>query len=169
MGVMVVAVGAVVTTTIPYRPMGPCIDGCVPDSRRYVPGRSALHVSGVVAPAATSVANDCTRGPCGGGTNDPGAPAVGQVTVRFEWDGLGTLDGFPRPPPTCPTIVSEVGIALVPVPAAKDRLLVRLIVSVAPVVATDGTVMTIGAQPAPALEFNAAHVAVEPVTAAPQV
>ena len=43
------------------------MDGCVPDSSRYVPGRSADHVSAVVAPAATSVPNDCTRGPCTGG------------------------------------------------------------------------------------------------------
>src|SRR5207253_10873777 len=74
-----VPAGAVVTTSTPYRPMGPWIEGCVPDSIRYVPGLSAgggmaqvrPQHSGVVAPAATSVENDCTRGPCGGGVPTP--------------------------------------------------------------------------------------------------
>src|SRR5437016_6804234 len=80
------ATGAVVTTSIPYRPMGPWIEGCVPDSIRYVPGRRAVQVNAVVAPNATSVENDYTRGPCAGGvptpvTGAPGAsPAMGQVS-----------------------------------------------------------------------------------------
>src|SRR6266403_1227874 len=72
--------GAVVTTTIPYRPIGPWIDGCVPDSIRYVPGlRGSVadpKVRAVVAPAATCVENDCTRFPCAGGVNE-------RLLVRF--------------------------------------------------------------------------------------
>src|ERR1700730_8911794 len=99
-----VAVGAPVTTSIPYRPIGPWMDGCVPDSIRYVPGRGALQVSGVVAPTATSVENDCTRGPCSGGvpTEVPGA-AIGHVTCwALEWSGLAVVVlcvRSPRPPP----------------------------------------------------------------------
>src|SRR5579871_3613458 len=120
--------------------MGPWMDGCVPDSSRYVPGRKALHVSAVVTPAATSVPNDCTRGPCGGGTKDPGAPATGQVTVRSEWEGLAThvappvfVQETPSPPPTWPKIVNEVGTVLAPVPVGKERLFVRLMVRLVPV------------------------------------
>ena len=70
-----VAVGAVVTTRIPYKPIGPWIEGCVPDSIRYVPGfnpgcvavqlpkHNGVVVVAVLAVAATSVPNDCTRGP----------------------------------------------------------------------------------------------------------
>src|SRR6266481_8546545 len=72
--------GAVVTTKIPYRPMGPWMDGCVPDSIKYVPGRGAVQVNATVAPGATSVANDCTRACCEGGTK-PGPPAIGHETL----------------------------------------------------------------------------------------
>jgi hypothetical protein len=51
-------------------------------------------------------------------------------------------------------------------PFAKDRLFVRLMVS--PPVAPVGTVITTGDHPAEA-GFNLAHVAVEPVTAVPQL
>src|SRR5256885_8731960 len=102
---VVVPAGAVVTTNIPYRPMGPWIDGCVPDSIRYVPGRGAVQVSVAVPPAATSVENDCTRGPCAGGVPAPviGAPggsaAMGHVSgCAFVWSGLGVdVADVPRP------------------------------------------------------------------------
>src|SRR5437762_6295998 len=95
----VVPAGAVVTTRMPYRPMGPWMDGCVPDSIRYVPGFSAgppapqtpQHKDFGV-PTTTSVENDCTRVPWIGGvpsvesgvvpSGTPGAsPAIGQVTA----------------------------------------------------------------------------------------
>src|ERR1700724_122131 len=103
------------------------MDGCVPDSIRYVPGLSGFvavpKVSDAVVPAATSVAKDCTRLPCAGGVPTPtGAtpgpvPAIGQVTGwAFEWSGLGVqvapavqpVPGVPKPPPNWPTITSEV-------------------------------------------------------------
>jgi hypothetical protein len=84
------------------------------------------------------------------------------------WSGLKVVvlsATLPKPPPTWPATVSEVGTAFVPVPAAKERLLVRLISSVVPV----GTVITTGAQdPAGAFELSAAQVAVDPLTTAPQ-
>src|SRR5438132_5856512 len=106
----VVPTGAVVTTSIPYRPMGPWMDGCVPDSIRYVPGRGVVQVSAVVAPAATSVENDCTRVPCVGGTptpvsGAPGAlPAMGHVSGwALVWSVAGVVVAVvPRPPPNCP-------------------------------------------------------------------
>src|SRR6267378_6127751 len=163
------------------------MDGCVPDSIRYVPGRRASQVSAVVAPAATSVENDCTRGPCAGGvpapvSGAPGAsPAMGQVTgCALVWSGLGVQVAplvavaamlqlaltAPRPPPNWPTITSEVGTLFAP----NERLLVRLIVRACPV----GTVITTGDQPAGvvpiaagAFGFNATQVA--GATAAPQL
>src|ERR1700741_2419693 len=124
------------------------MDGCVPDSIRYVPGRRLLHVSGqgfvAHCPAAgvtpTSVANDCTRGPCGGGAKPGAPPTVAQVTVsvtRPLWLGLSVVVlcvTSPRPPPTCPTIVSDVGtVFAVAAPVGKnERLLVRLIVRLVP-------------------------------------
>src|SRR5271166_6506385 len=121
--------------------MGPWMDGCVPDSSRYVPGLRAAQVSAVVAPAATSVANDCTRGPCGGGVFvTPAAPI--HVLDWIAWGGLGTaVAEFPSPPPTCPTIMIEVGTVF---PFANDRLFVRLIVR--PPLAPVGTVITTGDQ-----------------------
>ena len=143
-----------------------------------------VQVSDVVAPGATSVENDCTRGPCVGGVAaggfafgfaalhcSPGPmDAIGHVTqpCAYVWSGLRVVVRcVPKPPPNWPTIVNEVGTVLVPVPAAKERLLVRLICRVCPV----GTVITTGAQdPATTLglEFSAAQVAVDPVTTAPQ-
>ena len=79
------------------------MDGCVPDSIRYVPGRRLVQVSDVVAPAATSVENDWTRGPWTGGV--PGVvevPAIGHVTLVWapEWSGLGVeVAPVPSPPP----------------------------------------------------------------------
>jgi hypothetical protein len=77
----------------------------------------------------------------------------------------------PRPPPNCPTIVSDVGTVFVPAPAVKERLFVRLMVRVFPA----GTVITTGdhVEATPAVVdtdngFKAAHVAVAPVTAVPQ-
>jgi hypothetical protein len=72
----------------------------------------------------------------------------------------------PKPPPTCPTITIEVGTVLL---LAKERLFVRLIVS--PFVAPVGTVITTGDHNVGnvAAGFNAAHVALEPDTAAPQL
>src|ERR1700745_3229839 len=115
------------------------MEGWVPDSMRYVPGRRVAHAGrSVVAPAATSVENDCTRGPCGGAST-PGPPAIGHVVApcALEWSGLGVVVAeLPRPPPSGPTIVMEVGTV---------RLLVRLMVS--PPVAPVGTVMTTGDHP----------------------
>jgi hypothetical protein len=79
----------------------------------------------------------------------------------------------PRPPPNCPTITSEVGTLLL---FKNVRLFVRLIVRlVVPVVAT-GTVITTGDHPAGevsvaagAAGFKLTQVAVDPVTAAPQL
>ena len=107
------AAGAVVTTNIPYRPIGPWMDGCVPDSIKYVPGLRGLvklpKVNGVVAPKATSVENDCTRRPWTGGvptpvSGAPGAsPAMGQVSGwALVWSGGSVVVRCvksPRPPP----------------------------------------------------------------------
>src|SRR5580704_5186963 len=140
------------------------MDGCVPDSIRYVPGRGADHVRAVVAPNATSVENDWTRVPCAGAV-PPGPPAIGQVVApcAFVWSGLAALVAVvPRPPPNWPTITSEVGTVFVPVPAGKDRLFVRLMMRAWPV----GTVITTGDQVAPVVAvaadagFNATQVAV---------
>ena len=97
----VVPAGTVVTTSIPYRPMGPWMDGCVPDSIRYVPGRRAVQVSDVVAPAKISVENDCTRGPCTGGTPVGVGSAMGHVIGWAPlWSGPGIeVAVVPRPPP----------------------------------------------------------------------
>jgi hypothetical protein len=62
----------------------------------------------------------------------------------LEWSGLGVaLADVPRPPPNCPTITNDVGTVFVPVPAANERLFVRLMVRLWPV----GTVITTGDQP----------------------
>src|ERR1035441_9826071 len=101
------------------------MEGCVPDSMRYVPGRGAVHVSRVVFLAATSVANDCTRLPCGGGFPVAPVPAMGHVVAACAplWSGLGVdVAPVPRPPPNWPTMTSEVGRLLLP----NVRLLVRL-------------------------------------------
>jgi len=65
----------------------------------------------------------------------------------------------------------EVGTVFVPVPAVKDRLLVRLMVKACPVgtvITTgdqvDGTVATVDTDAG----FNAAQVAVAPAAAVPQ-
>src|SRR6266566_6701827 len=143
----VVPAGAVVTTSIPYKPMGPWMDGCVPDSIRYVPGRRGVvkvpKVSAVVVPAATSVEKDCTRVPCVGGVFAGPGLATGHVTCwALEWSGLAVeVAVVPRPPPNWPTITSEVGTEL---PFKNERLFVRLIVRASPV----GTVITTGDQPA---------------------
>ncbi len=127
---------------------------------RYVPGRRLVHVNAVVAPCATSVENDCTRAACAGGVNTtgggvpaPATPLAGVtvdhvVAVCVGCTGLGVvLAVVPRPPPTWPTMVSEVG-------TVPGRLLVRLIVR-----GPGGTVITTGDQPAPALGFAAAQLA----------
>jgi len=72
----------------------------------------------------------------------------------------------PRPPPTCPTIISDVGIVfgvVVPI-GVNDRLFVSSISRSFP----DGTVITTGDHPT-AFGFNLAHVAVEPTTTIPQL
>src|SRR5207302_11332851 len=116
--------------------MGPWIEGCVPDSIMYVPGLRGFvrepKVSAVVVPAATSVENDCTRGPCAGGVPLVPGSAIGHGTdCALLWSGLDVeVAVVPRPPPNSPTITSEVGIF----PPAHERLFVRLIVSACPVV-----------------------------------
>src|ERR1700704_729312 len=154
------------------------MDGCVPDSIRYVPGLRGLvavpNISVPVVPAATSVENDCTRERCAGGVPTPiggvpgGVPAMGQVTgCALEWSGLTVeVAVVPRPPPNWPTITNEVGKLFAP----NERLLVRLIVRVCPV----GTVITTGDQPAGgvagasgAFGFNARQVAGAATAGAP--
>src|SRR5882672_648319 len=113
-----------------YRPIGPWIEGCVPEWIRYVPGRRLLHVSAgtvptpLVAPPGTSVANERTRSGWRGGvkTASPAPASVppnvpGQVVPCGACVGLGVVRrlagslGFvPRPPPSWPTITSEVWI-----------------------------------------------------------
>src|SRR5580704_14815873 len=142
------------------------MDGCVPDSIRYVPGCREVHVSAVVASAATSVEKDCTRGPCAGAVpSPPPGLAIGQVTFDWavEWSGGAVVVlcvTSPRPPPTWPTITSDVGTLLLP----NVRPLVKLMVRPCPV----GTVITTGDHPV-AKGFDLAHVAVEPPTMAPQL
>ena len=64
--------------------------------------------------------------------------AINQVThpCALEWSGLVVVvrcAKTPRPPPTCPTIMMDVGTVFVPVPAVNDRLFVRLMVRLVPV------------------------------------
>jgi hypothetical protein len=99
---------------------------------------------------------------------------VAVFEVKALWSGLAVdVAVVPSPPPNWPTIMREVGTVF---PLLNERLLVRLIVRICPV----GTVITTGDQPAGvggteagfaagAFGFNAAHDAVEPVTAAPQL
>src|SRR5215470_706601 len=102
---------------------------------------------GVTPAVATSVPNDRTRSAWPGGVKSGPEPSVGpgvpnQVVPIGAWGGLGTRCGaLPRPPPSWPTMTSEVGICC-PAPVPKLRLLVRLIVSVVPAV----TRITGGAQ-----------------------
>ena len=94
----------------------------------------------------------------------PGRQLQAMSTSGRRASGLGVVVGAPpSPPPTWPTIVSEVGILLAP-PAPKDRLFVRLILRFCPV----GTVITTGDHPL-AAGLSLAQVAVEPATAAPQL
>src|SRR5215831_13144790 len=91
---------------------------------RYVPGLMLGQCSPLpVPPLATSVPNDCTRGPCGGGLKV--APvvsfAIGHVVPCGACVGLGAVFPAPAPPPTTPTILSDVG-------TGAGRLLARLIV-----------------------------------------
>jgi hypothetical protein len=148
------------------------MDGCVPDSSKYVPGRGAVQLSAVtgcgvvvVGVAGTSVANDWTRVPWDGGTNTGPVFAIGQVVERFSWAGLAAdVAELPKPPPIWPTITTDVGMLFGAVP--NDRLFVRLMTRFCPV----GTVITTGDQtPAPAFGFKLEQVAVEPVTTAPQL
>jgi len=112
------------------------MDGCVPDSIKYVPGRSvaAAQVSVVVVPIATSVENDRTRFPCTGGLPTPSAqylvrrPRWPCEWLALVWSGLGVQVAplvavaamlqlaltAPRPPPNWPTITSEVGTLFAP-------------------------------------------------------
>src|SRR6266550_2801919 len=116
------------------------MEGCVPDSIRYVPGLRFNQVNGgLVAPAATSVENDCTRGPCCGGVPSVVGSAIGHVVCwALAWFGAAVNPpGVPRPPPNWPTITSEVGTGL-------GRPFVRLMVNACPA----GTVITTGDHPA---------------------
>src|SRR5258708_22586228 len=150
------------------------MDGCVPDSIKYVPGLSAgvgvgqatPQHSEAGVPTSTSVENDCTRVPWTGGVPTPvkaargASPAIGQVSGwALVWSGLATeVEVVPSPPPSWPTITSEVGM----LPEANERRFVRLICRSCPV----GTVITTGDQaPTPAaVGFSAAQTAVEPLT-----
>src|ERR1035438_5290711 len=87
--------------------------------------------------------------------------------MAAEWSGAGEVAGdvFPRPPPNCPTITIDVGILFGAPDVVNERLLVSWIAK--PPAAPVGTVITTGDQPV-AVGFNAAHVAVEPLTAVPQ-
>ena len=146
--------------------------------------------TGVAPVAATSVLNDCTR-PCAwaGGTaplvllvqGAPGAlEAINQVThpCALVWSGLGVVvRALPRPPPTCPTIMRDMGtvFAVVAPVGVNDRLFVRLIVKLVNPVLAAGTVITTGDHVEGTVDtvdtdagFNAAQVAVAPVETAPQ-
>src|ERR1700726_5169312 len=104
------------------------MDGCVPDSIRYVPGLRGLvrvpKVSAAFVPAATSVPNDFTRGPCTGGTPTPTGATPGPVLAIGHVTGWALLRSggavvvlcvrSPRPPPNWPTITSEVGTLFAP-------------------------------------------------------
>ena len=132
------------------------MEGWVPDSRRYVPGFGAVQVKLVVAPGATSVEKDWTRGPCGGGVLAPSPGSLldaGHVSVCTACVGLAVLVApVPSPPPTWPTIVSDVGIPDI-APGGVGRLFVKLIVRLFPV----GTLITTGDQLLPAAGFKAVH------------
>ena len=111
---------------------------------------------------------------------------MNQVThpCALEWSGLGVVvrsATLPRPPPTCPTMTMEVGtvFAVVAPVGVNERLFVRLIVKLVAVpAAAAGTVITTGDQVAGTggvavgfpidAGFNAAHAAVDPLTALPQ-
>ena len=102
----------------------------------------------------------------------PGLPrftggAVG--FIGYEW--VHDIEPVvPRPPPNWSTMVSEVGILFAP--AAKLRLLVRLMVRLVEPDAAAGTVITTGdhAVAAVAAGFNLAQVAVVvPPAGVPQV
>ena len=131
--------------------MGPWMEGCVPDSIRYVPALRFAQVSVAGVPTATSVAKDWIRSACDGGLKEALllSPGVLHVTPIEGWTGLSVVVRWfasPRPPPNCPTITSEVGTLLtLPPLTGKDKLLVRLIVSVPPV----GAVITTGDQVTP--------------------
>src|SRR6266481_4964291 len=146
--------------------MGPWMDGCVPDSMRYVPGRRGfvavpkVSAVAVAAPARTSVENDWTRVPCAGGVFAAPGLAMGHLTCwAREWSGLVVAVAVvPSPPPNCPTITREVGTEFAP----NVRLFVRLICRICPV----GTVITTGDQVEGTIAavdtdagFNAAQVA----------
>src|SRR5215831_5855557 len=142
-------------------------------------------MSAVVAPAATSVANDWTRSGCPGGQFSPAAAAsaalvvvqstvegaaAGHVGPCAPCVGLVVLVGArPRPPPSWPTITSEVGTVFVPLPVGKDRLFVRLIVRLVGPDGLVGTVITTGDQFVPANGFEAAQIAGLVATGVPQV
>src|SRR4051794_3546361 len=119
--------------------MGPWMDGCVPDSSRYVPGLRLPHEGRVeFPPLATSVANETTRGPCAGGTLTGPAEPTGQVVGWLSCRGLGAVVAAePRPPPNCPTMVKDVG-------TGAGRIFTRRTLSAV----VEGTVMTTGDQPA---------------------
>jgi hypothetical protein len=138
--------------------MDPWIEGCVPDSIRYVPGRGVVHVSAVVTPANTSVEKDRTRSGCTGGVKVVVVPTVDHVTTCEGCVGLGSfVADVPSPPPNWPTITNEVGTVFVlPLGVVNERLLVRLIVRLCPV----GTVMMTGDQlPADTEGFKGAQFA----------
>ena len=70
----------------------------------------------------------------------PAAFGVDHVTGWSAWDGLdANVPGPPRPPPSCPTIMIDVGTPEV-APGGTGKLFVKLIASEFPV----GTVMTTG-------------------------
>src|SRR5215472_3848178 len=100
-----------------------------------------------------------------------GVLAINQLTHPWAsvWSGLATyVAPVPRPPPTCPTIMIEVGILFgVALPVGvNDRLFVRLICN--PPGAAVGTVMTTGdhCPSIAAAGFSGAHLAVEMTPAA---
>jgi hypothetical protein len=136
------------------------MEGCVPDSSRYVPGfRYGQARVTADPPAVASDAIDRTRFPCTGGScpdelvvllhGVPGAlAAINHDThpCALEWSGLPALVAeVPRPPPTWPIITIDVGTLLSPVP--NERLLVRLMVRLPVAGAVPaGTVIRMGDQ-----------------------
>src|ERR1700694_5816523 len=108
------------------------MEGCVPEWRRYVPGRRLLQGSHATLPPAPSVASERTRSGWAGGakTVSPGfvVPSVpGQVVPCAGCAGLGAVVlSLPRPPPSWPSTTSEVGTLFAAPLVENVRRFVRL-------------------------------------------
>ena len=118
---------------MPNSPMGPWMDGCVPDSSRYVPGLRLVQAEAMWSrPAATSVerlhARSLRRRSIRRISGILRRPARSVVVRRGSDSGVVSLRVVAEPPPTWPTITRDVGS--VGARPAKRRLLLRLIAEV---------------------------------------